>query len=309
MSSYVERPTIITCVLMGGLGNQLFQIFTTIAYSIRYNRNFIFTYSEKLTIGVERNTYWNSFLSDLLPFTNRDESHNFTNRQLSKLPQYLEKSFQYHVIPEWSADFSFQLQGYFQSHLYFCQERTQIFKMIQLSKQKEEVYQEFSYLFAKKDENPQVCISMHFRLGDYKVKKDFHPVLSISYYIHALQYITDYISGYMSTNSPIDNIRVLYFCEKEDNADVSEKIKILTKQFPCEFIKVDDDIADWKQMLLMSLCNHHIIANSTFSWWGAYLSENDNRKICYPSTWFGPKLVQHNTKDLFPISWTSIPCV
>jgi hypothetical protein len=294
---------------MGGLGNQLFQIFTTIAYSIRYNRDFLFAFSEKLNIGIERNTYWNSFLSDLLPFTNLNETHNhYTNKRLLKLPQYFEKSFQYHVIPEWSASFSFQLQGYFQSYLYFCQERTQIFKMIQLSKQKEEVYQEFAYLFTKKDEKPPVCISMHFRLGDYKVKQDFHPVLSISYYIHALQHITDYISGYMSENTPA--IRVLYFCEKEDNTDVSVKIGFLTKQFPmCEFVKVEDDIADWKQMLLMSLCDHHIIANSTFSWWGAYLSETDNRKICYPSKWFGPKLVQHNTKDLFPVSWTAIPCI
>jgi hypothetical protein len=296
---------------MGGLGNQLFQIFTTIAYSIRYNRNFVFAYSEKLNIGVERNTYWNSFLSDLLRFTNYDESsRSFTNKELSKLPQYFEKSFQYHVIPEWSADFSFQLQGYFQSYLYFCQERTKIFEMIQLSKQKEEVFREFAYLFAKKDEHPHLCISMHFRLGDYKVKKDFHPVLSISYYIHALRHIADYVSEDLSKNIPKRNIRVLYFCEKEDNADVSEKIKILTKQFPFfEFVKVDDNIVDWKQMLLMSLCDHHIIANSTFSWWGAYLSETDNRKICYPTKWFGPKLAQHNVKDLFPISWTPIPCI
>jgi len=55
-------------------------------------------------------------------------------------------------------------------------------------------------------------------------------------------------------------------------------------------------------MLLMSVCDHTIIANSTFSWWGAYFNQNPGKMVCYPDTWFGPAL-KHDTRDLCPTDW------
>ena len=73
------------------------------------------------------------------------------------------------------------------------------------------------------------------------------------------------------------------------------------------FQKVGNDIEDWKQLLMMSMCSHHIIANSTFSWWGAYLNKSTDKIVCYPTHWFGPKLKDiNNTKDLFPTDWIKI---
>ncbi len=56
-------------------------------------------------------------------------------------------------------------------------------------------------------------------------------------------------------------------------------------------------------LCLMSLCDDFIIANSTFSWWGAWLSSNQNKQIIAPSTWFGPNNSHLDTRDLIPNSW------
>ena len=58
-------------------------------------------------------------------------------------------------------------------------------------------------------------------------------------------------------------------------------------------------------MLLMSSCQDNIIANSTFSWWGAYFNTNNEKIVCYPYKWFGPS-ANHNICDLFPDSWQKI---
>ena len=71
----------------------------------------------------------------------------------------------------------------------------------------------------------------------------------------------------------------------------------------CEFIKVSDEYHDWEQLLIMSVCDHNIIANSSYSWWGAYLNENKNKTVMYPEKWFGKKMQQHNLCDLFPLTW------
>ena len=98
----------------------------------------------------------------------------------------------------------------------------------------------------------------------------------------------------------------MYFCEKDDNVEVLDKINELRIVFPeCSFIKAPDNADDWKQLLMMSCCKHHIIANSTFSWWGAYFNSNEDKIVCYPDPWFGPNL-KHNVDDLFPDTWTRI---
>ena len=82
--------------------------------------------------------------------------------------------------------------------------------------------------------------------------------------------------------------------------NIKEKIKHLT------FIKIPNELEDWEQMLLMSCCQHNIIANSSFSWWSAYLNNNKEKFVCYPSLWFGPAKNKIDLKDLHPEEWVKI---
>ena len=126
-----------------------------------------------------------------------------------------------------------------------------------------------------------------------------YPILAKSYYENAIRLIIKE-TGYTEFN-------MVYFCEDADLMDVLEIINLLKEQFSyCNFIRCPEKLEDWEQMLLMSCCSHNIIANSTFSWWGAYLNTgNKNKIVCYPETWF-KDAVGHNTKDLCPGDWFQI---
>lgn len=294
-----HQKTYVSCFLMGGLGNQLFQIFTTLAYSIKTSRTVVFPYSDVLTTGIARNTYWNSFLSSIKMMTAFNAEHRLSNDDLIRFQLYREPMFSYKDIPTFvNAYPRVTMYGYFQSYKYFHQYKTQIHAMVQLDIQQTNIKREFVELLQQSNEKlPCHNISMHFRLGDYKNNPNYHPIMSYEYYEQAL----DHIVSMRQRN--VKPIRVLYFCESEDNDIVFDNIKQLMKKFDTiTFIKVDDGIVDYKQLLLMSCCHDNIIANSSFSWWAAYFNENADKIVCYPSIWFGISNPQ-NTTDLFPTEW------
>jgi hypothetical protein len=141
-------------------------------------------------------------------------------------------------------------------------------------------------------------ICMHFRLGDYKHKQDYHLVLPYEYYENALRSLSEDF---------LKNSTIYYLCEEEDNKTVSEMVHRLQKSFELSkvFVKVDDNMTDCQQMLFMSCCQVNIIANSSFSCWAGYLNNHPEKIIMYPSQWFGPK-IPSDTKDLFLPYWTQI---
>jgi hypothetical protein len=286
---------------MGGLGNQLFQIFATIATGIRDGHKIIFPYVESTNYGtVIRYTFWNSFLAPIQSFTNinnRDESNS--NKTLMELPQYEYFFHNYTSIPTIAYNQNIRLFGYFQSYKFFIDYQDIIFKLIKLNEQIESVKNEYSHLFAE----DVYTISMHFRLGDYKYIQNCHNILPYEYYEKSLIHVTNRM---VNKSQPI---RVLYFCENEDNEwvfSIIDRLKLLYLANPIEYVKVDDTIVDWKQMLLMSACRANIIANSTFSWWGAYFNRVYDKTVCYPAEWFGPALNHNYMGDMFPEDWTCI---
>ena len=267
--------------IMGGLGNQLFQIFSALSYAITNEMSIIFPYTDsafgKLT---ERRVYWGSFLSSI---------EILAKKIIPKMEYLREKGFEYNPIPRIFGK-NFILFGYYQSYKYFEKDKNLIFNMISLTDKKNNVKNKYNYDFAD-------SVSMHFRIGDYIKIQDKHPILEKTYYLNALQY---------SCKNILNLKKVYYFTEKRDLVEAENIINFLKPSFPnMEFTYVCNVEEDWEEMLLMSLCKHNIIANSTFSWWAAYFNNNINKIVCYPSNWFGPALT-NNTDDLFPPDWFKI---
>ena len=282
----------ITCYLMGGLGNQLFQIFTTISYAINYKMNFKFNNCEFTgCIGktIKRDTYWGNFLYKLKPFL-------ISNKEFPQLKTIKEKEFAFNNLDlSYFVSDNICVYGYFQSYKYFQQFYPTIYRLLDIDTQKEKVIP----LYKKTTVEYCITVSLHFRLGDYKKITDVHPIMPYEYYKNALQHI-------IKNDTSISNI--LYFCEEEDITDVEIIINKLKNDFNFNTIhieRMDNNLKDWQQMLLMSCCKHNVIANSSFSWWGAYLNTNLEKIVCYPSVWFGPK-AKNDTKDMFPNVWKKI---
>lgn len=282
----------VSCNLKGGLGNQLFQIFATISYGKKYNRTVIFPYSQELRSGTIRNTYWHSFLKGLISFTTYGENMYKKNTVLMGYPSLREQTFSFQNLADVSND-NIILDGYYQSYKYFENDIDFIYQQISLKDFQQQVKDKSASYFTG-DTN----VSMHFRIGDYKAIQDCHPVMTYEYYNKALSQIEKDCHG--------EKINVMYFHETVDTADVNAIIdKLKQEHSSVQFTRVKDELSDWEQVLLMSSCDHNIIANSTFSWWGAYFNTNNNRIVCFPSLWFGSRL-SHNTKDLFPSDWVKI---
>ena len=279
----------ITCGLMGGLGNQLFQIFTTIAYAIQTENNYKFT-NTVILFGGTRHTYWDSFLTEL---------KSKTTDMFPALTRIKEASFEYNDINlDDIRGKNIMLSGYFQSYKYFEKNYNMICKIIMLHNKKLDVLLRTDYT----EEILLNSISLHFRMGDYKTLQHIHPIMNYEYYKNALTYIETNLQNNKS-------IQVLYFCEDADIEEANDIIHELEIMFSrVTFVRCDDKLQDWEQMLIMSLCSHNIIANSTFSWWGAYLNENENKMVCYPKLWFGEES-PHNTIDMFPPNWVEIKAV
>jgi hypothetical protein len=268
--------TKISATLMGGLGNQLFQIFTVIACAMQNGMEFTFPDSEELTIGITRKTYWKNLLKEMGPFL----SSPLTIKGLT----YSEPCYEFTQIPKFSSDTI--LKGYFQSYAYFEEELIVIMELLSMQTQIRDMKTRFSDLYK------EPIFSMHFRIGDYKQIQDCHPVLPYEYYQKSLE--------------ASKATKILYFNEEQDEIECQEIINRLKGDFPnVTFTHAPAGTEDWEQMLLISCCNGHIIANSTFSWWGAVLSGvMSNVEVFYPVNWFGPTLSKdHNIKDLVMYHW------
>lgn len=169
------------------------------------------------------------------------------------------------------------ISGYFQSEKYFahCEDIVRdlfTFRPEIQSRAREE-------LNKVKTDAPRV--SIHVRRGDYIANAANHTVTGLNYY-------GDVISNFFYDQQ----YRFVVFSDDPDWCrDAFEGGYIV-------------DINDsYTEMCMMSMCDHHIIANSSFSWWGAWLNPNPDKIVVAPSQWFGPNLRHNSIVDLIPDTW------
>jgi len=273
----------VAITIHSGLKNQIFMIFCMLSYYIDNCSDYIIYYNDDST----KKYYWNTF------FKNINKKISCENINIEKT--YKEPFFNYNNIPKYNFDIV--LNGYFQSDRYFKHNIDKIKNIIGLESQIINVKKEYPEYFKKK------TIALHFRIGDYYSLQNLHPIKNINYYIKSF-------NALIEKNINIREYDILYFCQDIDNNIVDEYIKRINTYFKyLKFVKVSDDIPDWKQLLLMNSADHFIIGNSTFSWMGAYLShsyEKKNAIVICPDVWFGPYYSHHNLEDLRPFDWIKI---
>lgn len=279
--------------LQAGLGNQLFMLFALISYAFDHNVKYkIMSHLDKTMNGTK--TYWNNLLA---------EFKNVLCEDNAEMKEYSDPQFAYNQIPhELTLNDNILLKGFFQSHKYFEHNYDKLVQMMKLREKIQLVKEEYKDLLQKK------TIALHFRIGDYVGLQNYHCIKGPEYYAHAIRFLENDLKN---RGEDIGEYDILYFSQPQDEQYINEYMKVLLNLYDSSskynFVKVPYEIDDWKQMLLMSLCQHFIIANSTFSWFGAYFSESVDKIVYYPHVWFGPALYhQHDIKDLCPSSWKYI---
>lgn len=178
------------------------------------------------------------------------------------------------------------LDGYFQSEKYFRHLKKELFIDFMFPK-----LTEVNETFRKQIIQTPNAVSIHIRRGDYlksQVIADVHGLLPLGYYEQAINLL----------RSKHPDIKLFVFSD-----DIAWcKIHLETDEQSIVFVSGNEGANSWQDMALMSMCRHHIVANSSFSWWGAWLSVNKG-DVFAPSKWFNPANVIFNIHDFIPDNW------
>lgn len=295
--------------LKGGLGNQMFQyaIGRTLAYKnndkLALDLTPFLNQNEKdslreyslsvFNINAELTTLSKIGQNFPLIFFLKNISYVITKiKKITKLQKYIrEKDSKYFQFQKKNLSLSGNtyLNGYWQNEKYF--------KDIEHI-----IRQDFTFKNKPDNKNYQVLdkinatnsVSLHIRRGDYvnnyRISKRFN-VLSLDYYKKAINLVFEKI------NSPV------FFVFSNDIPWVKENLN-LHKNF---YFIDHNQTKDYEDLRLMSNCKHHIIANSTFSWWGAWLSENDGKIVIAPKQWLTKEGVDETGGvDIVPNEWIKL---
>jgi len=253
---------------LGRLSNQMFQYASL--KGIASNRGFEFCIPPREAFGsIDTNVRMhNSCLYDIFDI----ESKNTLN--ITKNSQIREKSFSFDCDIFNNCPDDTDIFGYFQTEKYFKHIEDEIRNDFKFKGELVTLCQEF---IEQNFDNSEV-ISLHIRRGDYTTNPN-HPVQTIQYYEKALLEFED--------------LPVIVFSD-------DPKWCYNQKLFESDRFFISDNSYDF-DLCLMSLCQYHVIANSSYSWWGSWLA--NSKKTIAPKNWFGGECSTHNTKDLYIKDW------
>lgn len=180
------------------------------------------------------------------------------------------------------------LDGYFQSYKYFTPIREKLLTEITLK----DGLGKTAAAWQKQIVTKATTVSIHIRRGDYvvneKVRREFGPC-PVDYYRRAMAKLSETV------------INPTYVVFSDDIAWVKGNLPL-----PADTLYVSgDDISAVEDLMLMSQCTHHIIANSTFSWWGAWLNQNPSKQVVAPTPWLDNGHIKE--ADLLPPEWLQLP--
>jgi hypothetical protein len=283
-----NMPNIIVgCI--GGLGNQMFQY----AYFLRLNENYQNMYFDisnfanyKLHNGYELERIFS--IQTVTP--PQHLLKNFKTGFLAKLLSKFELNNKHIIQNNMHFDIKYlhikhdcYLSGYWQSEKYFktiSNKIKQAFTFGTLDNANSKIAKQIKYTNS---------VSIHIRRGDYVNHPKHGEICTLNYYHNAINLI----------KSIVDNPIFYVF---------SDDIQwCQTNLFPdgiAVYVNGNDWKNSYKDMHLMSLCKHNIIANSSFSWWGAWLNTNEDKTVIAPKIWFNDPSI--DTKDLTPINWIKL---
>ncbi len=284
--------------LKGGLGNQLFQYAAGLSLATHLNTSVKVDVSELNKADKQIRTIRTFDLQSILlapevataaelkPF-----ERNIIFRALRKFKVPYKKSI--YIEPSFPFDENFfntadnvYLEGYRQSQKYFRNIEEKIRNGFQF---KAEATKDVQAIAAKlRSEN---SVSVHIRRGDYNkpIVRLYHGVMDESYYQKAINLL----------ENKIPNTRFYVF--SDDPSWVGEHLKFSS---PVEIISGVHTKTHFEDFYLITQCRHNIIANSTFSWWSAWLNSNPEKIVIAPQKWFNK--APHDTKDLIPDIWIKL---
>ena len=289
----------VTSILNGGLGNQLFQFAAARALALRLETDVRLDQRRLLKRGLRTyalddfalNEQVSTICEGRLP-----EDRSKLRRTIAKIfagknadPTFREADFAYDAR---HADIqqSVRLDGYFQSYKYFAPYaeaiRSDLTPRLDL---RAEIEGKRSKLIPASS-----CVSMHVRRKDYTNPEisAVHGVLHPDYYARALS-----VMNALLPDPPI----ICVFTDDpqwvRDNLDLPPNARYISEQTTSAF----------EDFILMSRCDHHITANSSFSWWGAWLNPRSDKVVITPEQWFQPEVMQKlDISDLRPVEWLTV---
>lgn len=191
--------------------------------------------------------------------------------------------------PSVTASSNCILNGYWQSEDYFRESASLIRNDFRFIKELEGNNRELAERMHKTN-----SVSIHIRRGDYvtdATTNKTHGICSLEYYANAVKLIAGKIPD------PV------FYIFSDDMEWVKSNLQI---SLPHEYIEGNNQQASYVDMQLMTMCKHNIIANSSFSWWAAWLNPNDKKIVVAPEKWFADPYLYLKSRQLIPANWTTL---